>query len=225
MSINYYRYVKYSRCFHKKMRFTIFLPPSKLPTKIFGSMTRISARSLLQLGFFLLLVTICGGCRGLVSEVQRAQNKNAPMSLAVNGGTLEIDPTLFFSPAYTIDKKTGSDLEGLLVLKGPSQLLQRVDLYHFSLRPARPTYYVQNFSKNRDGQWEHAGVRGQPVDAQLSRQPEQITLKFRWHNGPIGDEGVAWWRERGIDVAVSFLLDGKEMRLAKQSVPIGAPAQ
>jgi hypothetical protein len=160
-----------------------------------------------------------------VSEVQRAENRNSPASLAVDGGTLEIDPTLFFSPAYTVDKKSGSDLEGLLVLKGPSDILQRVEVYHFSLRPARPTYYVQNFGRNREGRWEHAGVRGHPVDVQLSRQPEQITLKFRWRNGPIGDEGIAWWRERGVDVAVSFLLDGKEMRLAKQAVPVAGPVQ
>jgi len=189
-------------------------------------MTSDKPRPLLLPSLIAVLLSLCTGCNALVQTAQHLENKDLPSSLAVQDGTLQMDARLFFGPTYTAGDKTGSDLQGEVILKGPSAVLQKLDLYRISLRPARTGYYYQHFQEDGDGNWEHVlgERRGGPIEVDVSTENEQMTLHFRWRNRAT-EKSIAWYRESGLDVILSFYLDGKYKAAAQHALPIAPPAQ
>ena len=190
-------------------------------------MTHNKPRSYLQLSIIAVLLSLCLGCNALVQTAQHLENKNLPASLALQDGTLQMDARLYFGPTYTAGDKTGSDLQAEIVLKGSGAVLQKLELYRFSLRPARSGYYYQTFQNIADGKWEHvlSERRAGPMDVKVSTENEQTTLHFHWRRLPINQDGIDWHRERGSDVVLTFHLDGKYISLAQRAVPIAPPIE
>ena len=175
----------------------------------------VLVRSVLVVG----IVVSCG-CRAMVSESQRARNNDTPGTALVSGQTLSLEAELQYGPTYKSTKSSwvGNDVKGRLVVRAPEEIVAKIDLYHFSMRPAKGMYYVQNFGKDRNGNWRH--VDGSPVEVTVTREPGAVVVDFKWIGWASTKIGAT-----AFDVGVSMQIDGEVHRLARQAVPIQPPAQ
>jgi hypothetical protein len=175
--------------------------------------TAIFLRTLLIVG----IVVGCG-CRGLVSMSQQAENEKTPSSLSLAGGTLALEPHLKFGPTYKNPKNRElRDLEGRMVIRAPEALGAKINVYHFSVRPVKTGYYVQNYSRDAKGNWSHASAYDAPVDVRVRREAGAVVVDFKlvgWGTGKLNAPAY--------DVAVSMTIDGEMQRLARQAVAVGS---
>lgn len=177
-------------------------------------------RGVLARCVLVLAIVVGCGCRAIVSESQRSRNNNTPATALVSGQTLSLEAELRYGPTYRSTKSSwvGNDVNGRLVVRAPEEIAAKIDLYHFSMRPAKGMYYVQNFAKDRNGNWKHAD--GSPVEVAVTREPGAVVVDFKWIGWASTKMGAT-----AFDVGVSMQIDGEVHRLARQAVPIQPPAQ
>ena len=178
---------------------------------------RCSTKTLLVLA---LAVPFLVSCRALVSETQRMGIHSSDSSGTIDGAQLTLS-----SQIEKIAKgKTQFDLKGTLTVAAvDGELPVSIDLYHFSLRAAKTGYYVQNFSRAKDGSWRHAGGTTTGAvprfHAVVKRDAQGIVLTFEWKEigGGWLDNPSSYDR---VDVSVSLTdAAGKRHILSNLAVP------
>lgn len=99
------------------------------------------------------------GCRFAQSESQRRSHLAAGPDVVING-----QPMTLLAELTRCDlPKKRFDLSGTLTVKAPAGELNGLDAFHFSLRPAKAGYYVQNFRRK---QMENGSIWGGPSSRQ-----------------------------------------------------------
>jgi hypothetical protein len=162
-------------------------------------------------------VVVGGGCRAMGSMAQKARNDETPASISFAGNTLQLETKLKYGPNYQspMTMREQRDLEGRLIVWAPEEVAPKIDLYHFSVRPAKTGYYVQNFAKDRNGHWRQASASIAPVEVVVRREADAVVLDFKL---------VGWGSSKlnapAYDVSVSMVIDGEVQRLARQAVPV-----
>ena len=147
----------------------------------------MNIRSPMPLVMFLTLgLPLLTGCRFTQSQLQQKRQSQAGPSAVVDGQTLTLTADLF--QHHRPNRQF--DLSGTLTVKGEGNLPAGLDIYHFSLRPAKAGYYVQNFQRDKKGRWIYLGPSSETVrnlTASTKQEPRALVLNFLWANlgGPF----------------------------------------
>jgi hypothetical protein len=176
-------------------------------------------KSLVKLVLFSFLLLPVMGCRGISSEMQKADMHSASASVAVAGTEIHLDTKLSQSP-----KAKGFDLIGSITLSPTGGAFPAgTAINRFSLKPSWkgwPGYYVMNFVR-QNGDWVLPGVYGN--DANFFATDKMVNgtyvIEFIWRNQGRG-LGTKLEHFAAYDVGVTILDgSGKKYLLVQLDVP------
>ncbi|HEX7863011.1 MAG TPA: hypothetical protein VF773_21955 [Verrucomicrobiae bacterium] len=198
-------------------------------------MKPISLRSLLCLAGFLLLALLP---RAIRSYLRQADSQpppptvpgrklleyhaltNHPAQPPVPNDKLRMDPQLTFIPSPHSTIRIAEGIEGEIILTGPTAMIQNLEIRQFTLSPASAGHFTYTFSKTPDGTWQQQRLRKQSALVEINSDQQKINLHFRWQPPSPEDQAIFHGALHGVDVTLTYTLDGKELRLAKRGVPV-----
>ena len=199
-------------------------------------MKRISLRSLLCAAGFVLLALLPRAIRSLQrqSQTQRPQEKTPGTELSKflsltnphthlpnpETTTIKMAPQLFFVPSQHSTIRIADAMDGEIIVTGPKSMIEKLEVQNFTLNPVNAGYSTYKFTKAQDGTWLQQRVSSQPASVEITREPQKVVIRFRWQPPRPEDQSVFRDALHGVDVTLTYLLDGKETRLVKRSIPV-----
>lgn len=150
--------------------------------------------------------------------MQRRNYGAVGSTATINGQTLSLTADLTRQDRA----KKRFDLSGAIKVNSASGPIEGLDLVHFSLRPARAGYYVQNFVRTKYGLWRHVARRSMilpKLTVDVSQHTNDLQLRFAWPaRGGVLENPEAY---NAMDVSVTLVArDRKRHTLSLLAVPV-----
>jgi hypothetical protein len=140
-------------------------------------------KGLHSLSLSLISLLIFSGCRGLQSEMEKSQLREARPTLVIDGVTFQLVSSLKRT-MYPDGKRF--DLNGELTIKSlDGSFPTNLNAYHLALKPGGAGYYVMNFRED-GGAW--FSVDGDNRFSGNTRiEKDRVVINFLWK-----DQGGGW---------------------------------
>lgn len=177
-------------------------------------------RATSQLFFLLVCCAALIGCRFIQSQLQQKSQSQAGPFATIGGQTVTLGAEL----ARHDRANRQFDLAGTLSIRS-GNLPDGLEIQHFSLRPAKAGYYVQNFQRDKNGRWIYLGPSAENVrnlTASTKQEPGALILNFLWANlGGIFNSSAPY---ETVDVSVTLRdSTGTRYILSLPAVPTTIP--